>query len=145
SCDGSGLQPNGCARLHSWRLRVPVLKCRPGPRGAEQGGNSRLSSNYWLRNRLSRRNLLRSSGFVGAGLAGAALIGCGGDDDNGGNGGNGGDPTGTPVRNVTNTPTTGEAKPGGTYRTSLVGEPPTLDPYRNAAVSTKNFANHIYS
>ena len=37
--------------------------------------------NYWTRNRLSRRGLLRGAAAAGFGLAGAALIGCGDDDD----------------------------------------------------------------
>ena len=40
--------------------------------------------NYWQRirrNRMSRRSLLRASGRAGVGVAGLALVGCGGDDD----------------------------------------------------------------
>lgn len=40
-----------------------------------------MDSNYWSRGRVSRRMLLRSSAMGGLGLAGAALIGCGGGDD----------------------------------------------------------------
>jgi len=42
---------------------------------------------YWTRRRLSRRGMLRGAGVGIAGLAGAALIGCGGSDDEGGDGG----------------------------------------------------------
>lgn len=38
------------------------------------------TSRYWQK-RVSRRSLLRGGALLGAGLAGAALIGCGGDDD----------------------------------------------------------------
>lgn len=37
--------------------------------------------NYWTRRSISRRSALRGAGVGIAGLAGAALIGCGGDDD----------------------------------------------------------------
>lgn len=37
--------------------------------------------NYWTRKRITRRAILRGTGVTVAGLAGAALIGCGGDDD----------------------------------------------------------------
>jgi ABC-type transport system substrate-binding protein len=41
--------------------------------------------NYWTRRRVSRRSMLRGAAVGSAGLAGAALIGCGGgDDDDGG-------------------------------------------------------------
>jgi len=36
---------------------------------------------YWTRRRITRRVALRSAGFGAAGLAGAALFGCGGDDE----------------------------------------------------------------
>jgi ABC-type transport system substrate-binding protein len=38
-------------------------------------------SNFWTRRRLSRRSMLRGAALGAAGLAGAALIGCGDDDD----------------------------------------------------------------
>jgi peptide/nickel transport system substrate-binding protein len=55
---------------------------------------------------VSRRNLLRTGALGAAGLAGAALIGCGGDDDSpgstatpgGGGGGTGGSATSTPTQ-----------------------------------------------
>ena len=40
-------------------------------------------TNYWTRRRVSRRAALRGAGVGIAGLTGAALIGCGGDDDGG--------------------------------------------------------------
>jgi len=42
-----------------------------------------VATSYWSR-RASRRNVLRGAGLGAAGLAGAALIGCGGDDEEGG-------------------------------------------------------------
>lgn len=38
-------------------------------------------SNYWRRHTISRRNVLRAGGLAATGLAGAALLGCGSDDD----------------------------------------------------------------
>lgn len=40
--------------------------------------------NYWTRRRLSRRGVLRGAAVGGVGIAGAALIGCGGDDESAG-------------------------------------------------------------
>ncbi len=51
-------------------------------------------SSYWdrfWRRRLNRRRLLAGVAFTGAGVAAAAVVGCGGGGGNGGNGGNGGD------------------------------------------------------
>src|SRR5690606_17684587 len=39
----------------------------------------------------------------------------------------------------------GEPQRGGTYRATEIQDPPTIDPYANAAVSTKTFAAHVYS
>ena len=54
--------------------------------------------NYWSRKRVSRRAILRGTGVGVAGLAGAALLGCGGDDDDAGAGGTG---AGTPAAGST--------------------------------------------
>ena len=43
-----------------------------------------MASNYWSRmrtRRVSRRTMLKASGAAGVGVAGIALVGCGGDDD----------------------------------------------------------------
>ncbi len=43
-----------------------------------------MASNYWSRmraRRVSRRTMLKASGSAGVGVAGIALVGCGGDDD----------------------------------------------------------------
>ncbi|MCA9848765.1 MAG: hypothetical protein KC472_12380, partial [Dehalococcoidia bacterium] len=40
-----------------------------------------MESTYWTRARVGRRSVLRGAGLGIAGLAGAALIGCGGSDD----------------------------------------------------------------
>jgi peptide/nickel transport system substrate-binding protein len=73
--------------------------------------------NYWSRSRVSRRGVLRAGGVAGIGLAGAALIGCGDDDD-------ATTPGTTPAAGDTTpdgTPATGagDPRPGGTlYMTS---------------------------
>lgn len=100
-----------------------------------------------LSGRLGRRSLLRGAGFAGAGLAGAALLGCGGDDDS--------SPTaiatatagGTqgPATGATATATGGEVKRGGVYKYTLTNDPPTIDPFRNAAANTKTVSAHTYS
>ncbi|MCK9486041.1 MAG: ABC transporter substrate-binding protein [Dehalococcoidia bacterium] len=82
----------------------------------------------------------------GLGLTAAALIGCGGDDDGAAatatrTGEGEGQATGTASPGASGS----EIKRGGIYRQALTGEPPTLDPYRNASVSTKTFAGHAYS
>ncbi len=70
----------------------------------------RSSDNYWMRqmnsSRLSRRRFVGGATAAGAGVAGLALVGCGGDDDDNGNGGN------TPSA-ATNTPASGETPSGG--------------------------------
>ena len=65
-----------------------------------------MSNASWRSTRVSRRRALQGAGAVGMGLAGAALIGCGGDDEpsNGGGGGGGGGATAT---------STGTAAPSG--------------------------------
>lgn len=77
-------------------------------------------SNYWTRlggNRVSRRAALRGAGLGFAGIAGAALIGCGSDDDDGGTaaptgtGGGGGTATATATEDA------GTPQQGGSYTT----------------------------
>lgn len=46
-------------------------------------------NNYWTNRQVSRRSMLRGTAVASAGLAGAVLIGCGGDDDGDGDGGGG--------------------------------------------------------
>ena len=55
-----------------------------------------MESNYWTRARVGRRSVIRGTGLGIAGLAGAALIGCGGSDD-GGDGGSGSTDSGSQV------------------------------------------------
>ena len=46
-----------------------------------------MDTNYWTRARVGRRSVIRGAGLGLTGLAGAALIGCGGGDDDGGSDG----------------------------------------------------------
>lgn len=110
-------------------------------------------NDYWgrvARRRFSRRSALRGAGVAGFGLAGAALIGCGSDDDDpdptGTPGGGGATSTGTPDGTSASATTTPEGvQRGGTLRLSLLNDPPTIDPFGNTSVSTKEFAAHAYS
>ncbi|MQA01049.1 MAG: hypothetical protein GEU80_17325, partial [Dehalococcoidia bacterium] len=67
-------------------------------------------TNYWSRSRYGRRTALRGAGAGMVGLAGAALIGCGGDDDGGDNGGNGGDGGATTAPGDGGSPAAGAVK-----------------------------------
>ncbi len=94
--------------------------------------------NYWSRmmgSRISRRGALRGAGVGAAGLAGAALIGCGDDDDDddddggGGGGGGGGTPAPTAAPSATVDPNA--VKRGGTFKQATVTVAPhysTLHP-----------------
>ena len=86
--------------------------------------------NYWQRTvgrPLSRRAALRGAGLGVAGLAGAALIGCGDDDDD------------APAAAA------GAIKRGGIFKTVSASDPPTIDPYGNLSFRTMDFAAHAYS
>jgi ABC-type transport system substrate-binding protein len=86
-------------------------------------------SRYWSRS-LPRRRFVQGGLAVSAGLAGAALVGCGGDDDSSS------PATGTSPGGTTGsqqTPSAGgdtaSAKYGGTFRLSRVGIETNLDPF----------------
>lgn len=84
-------------------------------------------ANYWLKRRLGRRTVIRGAGFSAFGLAGAALIGCGGDDDTGGTpAGNGG---GTATATSTET---GAARTGGTVTFRRATNVAFTDPMRQS-------------
>ncbi|MEZ4501297.1 MAG: ABC transporter substrate-binding protein [Dehalococcoidia bacterium] len=63
-----------------------------------------MTEGYWASRRVSRRSALRGAGLGFAGLAGAALIGCGSDDE---------EPTATATAAGTGTPAGGETPSGG--------------------------------
>ena len=81
--------------------------------------------NYWSRQRLSRRGALKAGAIGLAGLAGAALIGCGGDDDDddGGGGGGGGGATSSPSAGASGGP-----KSGGTLVWGMETDIDPIDP-----------------
>jgi peptide/nickel transport system substrate-binding protein len=93
------------------------------------------ANNYWtsIERRVSRRGLLRAAGIGGAGLAGAALIGCGADDDApvtpGAPGASPAGPGTTPA------PSDQPARQGGTLR--MHGQDPIgFDPHANFSFRT---------
>lgn len=107
-----------------------------------------MEDSYWTRtlnsSRLSRRGVLRGAALGGVGLAGAALIGCGGGDDTA-------TPTATATTAATATVAATEADPyanikrGGIFKTSLTSDPSTLTPYGSASFSAKSIASYTYS
>ncbi len=104
--------------------------------------------NYWARTmsgRASRRTVLRGAALGGVGLAGAALVGCGGDED---------DPTPQPTATSASPTATGTAtstdpyaniKRGGTLRESDTNDPSALNPYASASFTAKGIAAYVYS
>jgi peptide/nickel transport system substrate-binding protein len=109
-------------------------------------------SNYWTGRRISRRAALRGAGLGATGLAGAVLIGCGGDDDDeptatpSGDGGATGTAaaTETQVRD-TSTPQSAAIKRGGTWTVANAGDPPTIFPYGNLSFETKGIGTYVYN
>ncbi len=101
-------------------------------------------SNYWSR-RLSRRSTLKTAGVAGVGAASLAIVGCGGDDDDGQLAATLGTPTpgGAPTAAVID-PFAG-AKHGGTYKVTAAGDPPTIDPMGNTSFQTRTFGMYAYS
>ena len=102
------------------------------------------TSEYWnmTGRRYSRRRVLSATGALGMGLAGAALIGCGG----GKSGGT--EPAGAITRAgsvAPATPVDEKPKRGGTWRLARVNDPPTLDPFGNLSGDTKSVAGTVYS
>lgn len=104
---------------------------------------------YWTSartGRISRRRALTSLGVTGVGLAGAALIGCGG----GGNDapaakativGAGGSIAPAPQA----TGGAEQPKKGGTFRMARLNDPPTIDPMGNLSADSKSFTGVVYS
>jgi len=111
-----------------------------------------MAGEYWDRfwtTRRSRRKFLGGATAVGAGAAGMALVGCGGDSSSSNSKG-GASSLATPTPAVGATPTKAadpfaNAKRGGTYQTYDTGDAPSIDPYGNGSFHTKVLAAYIYS
>ena len=103
--------------------------------------------NFWTNRHISRRAALRGAGLGMAGLAGAALIGCGDDDE----------PTAPAARpaatatataaQATAAPTVdpSAAKRGGTFLLTDTQDPATLDPYGSQTYRAKTVGLYTYS
>ena len=112
-------------------------------------------TNYWTRpagQRISRRGLLRSGALLGAGVAGAALIGCGDDEDTStptataAAGGGGTTATGTAVATGTPAaPAAGEPRRGGTITSLKSREPLSFDPYLTLTWASILYASPVFS
>ncbi len=110
-----------------------------------EGGT--MASEYWdsfWAKRRNRRSFLGGATAAGAGVAGFALVGCGGDDDKGGGGG------GKVAADATATPTpqqpTQQAKNGGVYNTGATGPFAGVDPHNsvyNGAAIVPNVYNYL--
>jgi len=88
---------------------------------------------YWQRfwhRRMSRRAAFRGAALGSAGLAAAIALGCGGEEEK--------PSAATPA--PTGTPEAAQPQPGGTLRASLVGDAPTIDPYKNLSYRTNYLA-----
>lgn len=98
-----------------------------------------MGSDYWKRigGRYSRRSVLRGGTLAAAGLAGAALLGCGGGDDD--PPGTGGSPGGGSATGTATSDAGGAAQRGGTLNVSFLRwtEPPR--PGRNGHTAVDYF------
>ncbi|TAJ20829.1 MAG: hypothetical protein EPO65_02710, partial [Dehalococcoidia bacterium] len=88
---------------------------------------------------VGRRTFLRSSLIATSGLGAAALIGCGSKKETGGSPA-GQAPLPTPVAAATS-----EIKRGGIFRTSINGDPPSIDMYSSPAAGTRTVAAFTHS
>ncbi len=106
-----------------------------------------MADNYWdrfWRQERSRRRVMQGAGLAGVGAASMALVGCGGDDgDDTTDGGTSGLATATSGTGAAATATPVDpfagAKKGGTYRLTMTGDPPSIDPYGNLSFLTKGY------
>ena len=112
-----------------------------------------MDSNYWTRNRISRRAALRGVGLGVAGLAGAALIGCGDEDEDTTAPAASGAATAAAAATAATAATAAAAaaqpvtsiKRGGVQKYQTGGDPPSTDPYGNLSYQTKGYAGYVYS
>lgn len=103
------------------------------------------TDSIWSRRNISRRTALRSLGLGVAGLAGAALIGCG-DEDEAPRATATAAATSAPASAATSAPAPASSvQTGGTFTRERTGDAPTIDPYGNHSFLTKYVAVHAYS
>ncbi len=109
-----------------------------------------MAGEYWDRfwtTRRSRRKFLGGATAVGAGAAGIALVGCGGDSSSS-SGGLAGLATPTPAAGASPTKAAdpfANAKKGGAYQMFATGDAPSIDPYGQGSFHTKTLAATVYS
>ncbi|MPZ97824.1 MAG: hypothetical protein GEU80_00580 [Dehalococcoidia bacterium] len=115
-----------------------------------------MSETYWQRHRLGRRALIRGGGVGIAGLAGAALIGCGDDEEAppAGDGGGGTGPASTSTAMATTPPDTSgilssrqptaDFQPGGIYQGDETVDPESLDPLSATSFTTAFVSRWAY-
>ena len=108
-----------------------------------------MTSNYWTSGtrRIGRRQLIRGTAAGGLGLAAAALIGCGDDEETGGGTATEAPSGGTtaPAPTQTMAPETPAGKPqGGTLRIREIGDPPDWSMLKASNASAR-FSYPAYS
>ncbi|MEX1022124.1 MAG: ABC transporter substrate-binding protein, partial [Dehalococcoidia bacterium] len=86
------------------------------------------SANYWSRQRLGRRSLLKGAAVGGVGVAAAALIGCGESEDTPPAGNGGGTATTGGGSGTATAPEAGAIKRGGKMTLVAASDAPHLDP-----------------
>ncbi len=102
------------------------------------------SHNYWTSPRgMTRRSLIRGSAAAGIGLAGAALIGCGDDDDSPGTPAPG-TPTGTATAAPTEAPGIGIEFQGGRLGRNMGALQDNFNVVTNAIQGDVNLSQHVY-
>lgn len=104
--------------------------------------------NYWQR-RLTRRTVMRGTGVAAIGASTAALVGCGGDDDDEPSAttapGSTTAPSGTTASGTTaagNTPSTSAPKQGGTLTSPMATQPRSLDFHFDVFVPVADHTNN---
>ena len=114
-------------------------------------------TNFWTKRtgRLSRRSMLRGGALAVAGLAGAALIGCGDDDDDGGGATTTAtQPTAAPATSGTQAaaaaaatsaaPTVADVPRGGELIWANSYDPPNLDPHTGTSGGERQYLHMPY-
>ena len=108
--------------------------------------------NFWTRNRISRRAALRGAGLGIAGLAGAALIGCGDDEEDDTGGAAGAAATSAAATSAAATSAAGAAavpaaaaQAGGTFKSSTNLDVDTFDVQAATSYKTAVITGYVYS